>query len=176
MMLRLQLCCALALAACGSHPDAAPPPAPAASPTSPTSPVPAASPAPPGDDQHAIAALLDGFRAALAAHDGQALLGLMLGPDVPFQSVLAPPAAPRRSTAGEFAGLVAQPANAWEEKFADVQITSDGALGVLDARYEFYNAGKLGNSGREVWVLLRTPAGWKITSVTWSVHPAPPAP
>ena len=162
MTIRLRICGVLALVACAPHPGLAPAPA---------APSPSTS-----EDQRAIAAMVDRFRAAMAAHDGPALLGLMLGPDVPFQSVLATPVAPRRSTAGDFAALVAQPANAWEEKFSDVQITSDGALGVLDARYEFYSAGQLGNSGREVWVLLRTPDGWKITSVTWSIRLPPRAP
>jgi hypothetical protein len=165
MTIRLCLC-VLALAACAPHPGLGPAPS---APSSSAALSPAAS-----EDQRAIAAMPDAFRAAMAAHDGQALLGLMLGPDVPFQSVLATPAPPQRSTAGDFAALIAQPANAWDEKFSDVQITSDGALGVLDARYEFYSAGKLGNSGREVWVLLRTPAGWKITSVTWSIRLPPP--
>jgi len=50
------------------------------------------SPATGGEDR-AIAAMRDAFRTALAAHDGQPLLGLLLGPDVGdhLEHVVDPP-------------------------------------------------------------------------------------
>jgi hypothetical protein len=39
-------------------------------------------------------------------------------------------------------------------------------------RRSFHDHGVMTNDGREVWVLVDTPTGWKIASVTWSVRDA----
>jgi ketosteroid isomerase-like protein len=131
-----------------------------------------AAPAVDSDDVRAIRAVLEDFRAAIAAKDGKTLEHVILRGDIPFVSrAVAPSSAVNVSTATDFALALSTSKTTWEEKFADVHITADGVLGLLDAHYEFYDGGKLTNDGREIWGLVRTPDGWKITSVSWSIHP-----
>ena len=40
---------------------------------------------------------------------------------------------------------------------------------MLDAGYRFLEDGRVTNHGREVWTLVLTTEGWKITSVSWSI-------
>jgi len=154
MNLSLLLGCLVALSACAAQPvrGESPPPQVAKS-----------------ADVTAIERILESFRTAIIAKAGPALEELMLAPDVPFQSIVGTAAEPRRSTAADFIRFVNGATTAVEEKFSDVHVTVDGGLAVLDARYSFHDAGVQTNAGREVWVLLSTPRGWKIASVTWSI-------
>jgi ketosteroid isomerase-like protein len=123
-------------------------------------------------DTRAIEAVLEQFRAAIIAKDGAAIERLMIAPDVPFRSSqIGDPTNQNASTAAEFARDVTAASTAWEEKFWDVSIKADATLAVLDAAYSFHDDGRMTNDGREIWVLIKTSAGWKIASVTWSVRP-----
>lgn len=127
----------------------------------------AASPSSPGN--HAIEAVLDDFRGSLATKNADRMLGLFVEPDIPFR-MIGSSAELGRSTGGEFAKALAAAPTPWEERFRDVKISVDGPLAILDAHYTFLDAGVATNDGREIWVLARTTNGWKIASVTWSIH------
>ncbi len=58
----------------------------------------------------------------------------------------------------------------WEERFSNLQITTDGDIASVYFDYEFWEGAKKTNWGREHWQLLRTEAGWKIFSVIYSIH------
>jgi len=127
-----------------------------------------------GDPQVAtVLAVLGEFQHAIAAHDHDAMLRIMLDADVPFRSRDVATGALYRSTAGEFATFIADTAQTPEERFADVVITERDGLAVLDANYQFLVDGKATNHGREVWTLIQVADGWKITMVTWTVIAGP---
>lgn len=60
-----------------------------------------------------------------------------------------------------------------EEKMSNVRIETDGEIATVLADYTFNVDGRTQNWGQESWHLLRTDAGWKISSVVYSVTLAP---
>ncbi|UQV46655.1 hypothetical protein KIV45_06950 [Janthinobacterium lividum] len=75
-----------------------------------------------------------------------------------------------------FDAIVARPIS-FEEKFDDVEITTDGEIGSANFKYTFYAGNYKQNWGSESWHLLLTKDGWKISSViysaTWNPEPPP---
>ncbi|WP_426103964.1 hypothetical protein [Massilia sp. TSP1-1-2] len=63
-----------------------------------------------------------------------------------------------------------------EEKFENVRIDSDGDVAQVWFDYSFNFNDYKANWGKEAWHLVRTDAGWKISSVIWSMefNPEPP--
>lgn len=63
-----------------------------------------------------------------------------------------------------------------EETFENVRIDSDGDVAQVWFDYSFNDNGYKQNWGKESWHMVRTDAGWKISSVIWSMefNPAPP--
>ena len=57
-----------------------------------------------------------------------------------------------------------------EEKFSNVKIDTDGEIASVTFDYEFYEAGKKTNWGKEMWQLVRTENGWKIFSVVYTIR------
>jgi hypothetical protein len=57
-----------------------------------------------------------------------------------------------------------------EEKFDNVRIDSDGDVAQVWFDYSFNFDGYKANWGKEAWHLVRTEAGWKISSVIWSME------
>lgn len=117
----------------------------------------------------AITAVRERFQAAIVARDEAAMLGLMIAPDVPFRARRVSDGGLHASTAADFARAVGAATGAWREDFSDEVITARDGLAVLDARYRFVEDGRVTNHGREVWTLVETADGWKISSVSWSI-------
>ena len=63
-----------------------------------------------------------------------------------------------------------------EETFENVRIDSDGDVAQVWFDYSFNDNGYKQNWGKESWHMVRTDAGWKISSVIWSMefNPVPP--
>jgi hypothetical protein len=63
-----------------------------------------------------------------------------------------------------------------EEKFDNVRIDTDGDVAQVWFDYSFNYDGYKANWGKEAWHMVRTPEGWKISSVIWSMefNPEPP--
>lgn len=57
-----------------------------------------------------------------------------------------------------------------EEKFSNLAIDTDGEIASVSFDYAFLAGGKETNWGKEMWQLVRTEKGWKITSVIFSVR------
>ncbi len=57
-----------------------------------------------------------------------------------------------------------------EEKFANVQVQTDGDIAAVSFDYSFHANGKMTNWGKEMWQLVRTGDGWKIFSVVYSIR------
>ena len=60
--------------------------------------------------------------------------------------------------------------NSSEEKFYNVRIVEDGAVGVVSFDYSYYENGKKINWGQESWSLIKTSGQWKIVSVVFSLE------
>ncbi len=62
------------------------------------------------------------------------------------------------------------------ETFDNVRIDSDGDVAQVWFDYSFNEGSYKQNWGKESWHLVRTDAGWKISSVIWSMefNPEPP--
>lgn len=139
-----------------THP--APPPVPTPSVAAPVDPAIAA-----------IDAVRVRFQAAIVARDQAAMLDLMVAPEVPFRARVVDGGKLVALTAADFARDIGGATTAWAEDFEDVRIAPADGLATLDARYRFLDDGKVTNHGREIWTLIETAEGWKITSVSWSV-------
>ena len=109
------------------------------------------------------------FTAAIVARDEAAMLALMAPGTVPFRARPVDSGKVFESNGAAFAHDIGGATTAWAEEFSDVVITPRDGLAVLDASYRFLEDGKVSNHGREVWTLIETPDGWRITSVSWSI-------
>ncbi len=56
-----------------------------------------------------------------------------------------------------------------EEKFSNVRINTNGTVAMVYFNYVFLINGIPSNHGDETWQLVRTEAGWKISSMLYSV-------
>jgi hypothetical protein len=68
-----------------------------------------------------------------------------------------------------FTQFVGSTTHAVEEKFSNVHIQADGAVGSVYFDYVFLLDGKATNHGNETWQLIRTDNGWKISAMHYSV-------
>jgi hypothetical protein len=134
-------------------------------------------------DEKDIKAVIESFRTAIIQRDKPRFLTLFVSPDVPWQGVLtdeglvqlrhfdahaAKVAYDSRSTPGTFLDSIIRSKKSSEEKFSNIKVDTDGEVATASADYEFLSGEKLVNSGRECWLLVRTGAGWKITTLAFS--------
>ncbi len=136
-----------------------------------------------------IRAVIESFRTSIIEKDRERFLDLFVQRDVPWQSVLddeslariqvqRPEAIKARfkqenNPVAFIDGIVASK-NRSEETFSNIRIDSDGEVAAVTFDYSFVLNGKPTNWGKEAWLMVRTEAGWKITTVAYSVTLAPP--
>lgn len=141
-------------------------------------------------DEAGIRAVIESFRTAIIEKDRARFLDLFVQQDVPWQSVLEdrslaqirakhPEAIKARfkrenNPVAFIDGIVAS-RNTTEETFSDIRIESDGDVATVTFDYQFLSNGRATNRGKECWLMVRTEAGWKITSLAYSVVLPPPA-
>lgn len=129
-----------------------------------------------------IRQIVDRFQEALLAKDGPTLRGLFLPQNNSWLSVASERQLQRwrnqgvdaaRLKAGDHAAFIAevtsQPQRV-EEKFTNVKIHTDGAIASVHFDFVFLEDARTVNRGEEAWHLVRTDAGWKISSVIYSVN------
>lgn len=75
-----------------------------------------------------------------------------------------------RSFAEQIASADGTAINACEEWW-DPTILVDGDIATVWTPYEFFLDGEFSHAGTDVFVLLRTDDGWKISSLAWTVEP-----
>lgn len=129
------------------------------------------------DAEAEVREVVERFRAAIAAGDGDALRALFLPrggawisldrrgatSETPGPSRLVP------SSYRNFARDIEQGGR--EETFSGIGIRTDGSVASVDFDFEFLIRGKRINRGLEAWHLVKTDAGWKIVSVVYSSNP-----
>ena len=148
----------------------------------PYSPVHAAS------DNPEIRAVIESFRTSIIQKDRERFLQLFVQADVPWQSVMddkslaqiqvkRPEAIKARfkqdNNPVAFIDGIVKSKNTSEETFSNIRIDSDGEVASVSFDYSFLSNGRPTNSGKECWLLVRTEAGWKITTLAYSVTLAP---
>ena len=135
-----------------------------------------------------IRVVIEAFRTAIINRDQAAFERLFLHEQITWQPVTGDAALQRilqkvptakklsidtkRTPYSFSAGIVASK-NTSEETFDNVKIDTDGDLASVLFDYAFLSNGSETNHGKEAWHLLRTPDGWKIASVIWSVNLKP---
>lgn len=132
-------------------------------------------------DVAAINQVVEQFKAAIIAHDGDALGKLFLqdhgswlsvADEATFKDVrVRHPDAPKilPSTWKEFASFVKDTPKPVEERFYNVRIDTNGAVGSVWFEFDFLSDGKVNNRGSETWQMVRAEDGWKISSMLYSI-------
>jgi hypothetical protein len=132
-------------------------------------------------DVAAINQVVEQFKGAIVAHDGDALASLFLqdhdswlsvADEATFSAARARnPAAPKvtPSTFKEFAAFIKNSPKSIEERFYRVRIDTNGAVGSVWFDFDFLIDGKVTNRGSESWQMVRAPDGWKISSMLYSI-------
>jgi len=135
----------------------------------------------PQADVAAIRQVVQQFQAAIVAHDGKAIGSLFLQDHDSWLSVFDAPTLAKarqrhpdikkvvRSTRQKFAEFVQASPNAIEERFYNVRIDTNGAVGSVYFDFDFLEDGKVTNRGAETWQMVRTEDGWKISSMLYSI-------
>jgi len=142
------------------------------------------SPARAADDHPDIRAVVETFRTSIIEKDRERFLALFVQPDLAWQSVLddrslaqvqakRPEAIkarfkPDNNPTAFIEGIVASK-DASEETFDNIRIDTDGEVATVTFDYTFLSYGKKTNWGKECWLMVRTGAGWKITTLAYSV-------
>lgn len=131
-------------------------------------------------DVAAINQVVEQFKAAIIAHDGDAIRKLFLKDHDSWLSVADAamwsevkarnPAARKvvPSTMEKFAEFVQTSPKAIEERFYNVRIDTNGAVAAVWFDFDFLIDGKVGNRGSESWQLVRAEDGWKISAMLYS--------
>ena len=137
------------------------------------------------NDHSEIRAVIESFRTSIIERDKPRFLGLFLQPDAPWQLVngdatLAqiqrkrPEAIKARFKAENnptaFIDAIVQSDKPKEETFDNIRIDADADVATVTFDYAFKSDGKIGNTGKECWLLVRTAEGWKITTLAYSYN------
>jgi hypothetical protein len=134
-------------------------------------------------DVAAINQVVEQFKAAIIAHDGKALGGLFLQDhdswlsvaavdDATFAAVKARNPAALRVRKGswrEFAAMIQGATKPTEERFYNVRIDTNGAVGSVYFDFDYLDDGKIVNRGSETWQMVRADDGWKIGAMLYSM-------
>lgn len=129
-----------------------------------------------------IQQVVEQFKGAIKAHDGEGLRKLFLPggswfqvlDEASWQKVKARKPEAQQVTASDyqkFVQFVGKETKPIEETFDHVRIETDGTIGIVYFDYVFLAAGKPTNHGAETWQLVNTPDGWKISAMLYSVVP-----
>ena len=138
------------------------------------------------DTDHAqIRAVIESFRTSIIERDKPRFLALFVQPDLPWQSVLGDASlAKLQKTKPEaikarykptnnptvFIDGIVSSKNSSEKTFDNIKIDADADVATVTFDYAFLSNGKETNSGKECWLLVRTEAGWKITTLAYSIN------
>ena len=80
----------------------------------------------------------------------------------------------RRTTRDDFAARIADQSRPMIERMWDPEVRIDGPVATLWAPYDFYSALEFSHCGTDAFQLAKTPDGWKVVLVSYTVQ-MPPA-
>jgi hypothetical protein len=121
-------------------------------------------------DKAAIMAPVDATFAALAAHDGQAILAQTWGSGGATVATEKEDGSHvvRQLNWAQLADAIKPSPEAFEEKLGDTILRVDGDIAMVWGRYTFRIDGKVHHCGMDHFQLTRVEGQWKITGLTWS--------
>lgn len=127
-------------------------------------------------DSAAVVAVVQRLFDAMAQRDTVAARALLL-PGSQFISVRpavahAPANAPRRQADTTFLRSLAEGRERLLERFWAPTVTVHGPLAEVWTPYDFHIDGKFSHCGIDAFTLLRTPSGWQIASIVYTVESA----
>lgn len=134
------------------------------------------------DAQADIQKVVDTFQTSLKAHDAKTLGSLFVADGKGWYTALGEASlnkirkehpgkdVPRYKPGSwqEFTDFVGKAKGPIEERFHNVRIQTDGAIGTVYFDFDFLMDGKVQNHGAETWQMLRTDDGWKIVAMLYS--------
>ena len=124
--------------------------------------------------------LVESFRHAIVVKDGEAVRGMFLPGGSGFRALDRTSLAAVREknpdarqfnpwSYEEFAKTLETTSVKLEETFDNVQIDTDGTVGMVWFDYRVIKDGKQTNHGVETWQVVRESDGWKISAMLYSV-------
>jgi len=122
-----------------------------------------------GEDQVVLAkvqALFD----AMAAHDSTAALALVIPEGRLMVSRANAPVS--NSTLGEFAAKLSAAKATYLERMWNPKVMVRGGIAVVWTEYDFHLGGKFTHCGIDSFQLVKTPEGWKISALAYTVEPS----
>lgn len=154
---------------------------------------PAQAAAEPGDRER-IEQMVETFRVSIIKKDKPSFMKLFYSETIPWIGVVTDKSLAREtankpdpkmpdpkklfasSNPKKFIEGIVKDKEQCEEKFENVRIDTDGDVAQVWFDYSFNFDGYKANWGKEAWHMVRTPEGWKISSVIWSMefNPEPP--
>jgi hypothetical protein len=132
-------------------------------------------------DVAAINQVVEQFKAAIIAHDGKTLDSLFLqdhdswltvADDKSWADIKQRHPTARKWFGGarsKFVEYVQTSPKPIEERFYNVRIDTNGAIGSVYFDFDFLSDGKLTNRGSESWQMVRDEDGWKIAAMLYSM-------
>lgn len=127
-------------------------------------------------DQDQVTAVVNRFFAAIGAHDVDAYRQIVIpGTQVTVAPVPEGKTPVRRRAVEDDFKWLSETHDQLLERPTAVTVRLEGRIAMVWASYEFHRNGQLSHTGIDVFVLLKTDDGWKISSLAYSVVPAAPA-
>lgn len=132
-------------------------------------------------DVEEIRTVVEQFKAAIIARDGKTLGNLFLQDHDSWLSVADEGKWPKvkalhpqarkvfPSSWKKFSEFIRDADKPVEERFYNVRIDTNGAVGSVWFDFDFLIDGKVTNRGSESWQMVRAEDGWKISSMLYSM-------
>ena len=123
-------------------------------------------------EKAAVTATVQALFDAMAAKDAAKALALVI-PDGQLQSVRKTDAAaiPRGRTLEAFANSLPTQKAPMLERMWNPEVRVSGPIATLAARYDFHLDGKFTHCGTDIFTLVKTADGWKISGGIYTVEP-----
>ena len=122
------------------------------------------------DEERAVIAAAQALFDAMEALDGEAFRDSMVPEGflmaVGFETT-------RRTTRDDFATRLADQTRPMYERMWDPEVRVDGPVATLWAPYDFYSGLEFSHCGTDAFQLAKTPEGWKILMVSYTVQMPP---
>jgi ketosteroid isomerase-like protein len=123
-------------------------------------------------DRTAVLKVVTSFFSAMRARDADAIRNLVQ-PKTQFVWIKPSGGGPRivQESIEEFIPEAQAAPEPWLERIWTPTVHVDNGVAVVWARYDFHRGETFSHNGTDCYVLLKTAAGWKIVSLTFTVEP-----
>ena len=123
-----------------------------------------------GAEEQAVLGAVQAMFDAMKARDGDALRASMLAEGY-FVAVIE--SRSQWTARDDFAARLADVSRPYYERIWDPEVRIDGPVASVWAPYDFYRGLEFSHCGTDAFLLARTPAGWKVSVVSYTVLQPP---